>query len=263
MANVQAHTTTQRSLSLQPAATSNYGTETSFAPTALVEDDVGEMLDWRSRAIAADADEDDDIIVVDLKRESVVIDFTWSKEKPFREYRNIDQLTVAQKKDAPKYLKPADLRKQAIENWHPTRYKGKFSQYNHETKQLEVVVKRVGLWDFCFKLLAIFRPELASSKNHDVKTFMVSRICLNEGYNEGFCCRLAIGNCRCVSKCRIASHGINAAWICCKFNAVQCAIAHSVFHRHDLVTNCTERNDVAPSGYVTTYKKKIGSSKKQ
>ena len=213
------------------------------------------MLSWDERAKAANANDDDDIVIIDnLKRENVVINFIWDKNKPFREYRDIDQLSVAQKKEAPKYLKPADLRKRAIEAWHPTLYKGKFSQYNHQTKQLEIVVKCVGLWDFCFKLLAIFRPEIASSKNYDIKTFMVSRICLNEGYIEGFCCRLSVGHCRCVGKCRAAGHGINIAWICCKFNPVQCAIVHSVFHRHDLVTNCTERNDVAPDNYVTSYK---------
>ena len=83
---------------------------------------------------------------------------------------------------------------------------------------------------------------------------MVTRICLNEGYDEGFCCRLSVGFCRCMSKCRSIGHGVNGAWICCKFNPVQCAIVHSVFHRHDLVTNCSERGDVAPDDYIVSYK---------
>ena len=183
-----------------------------------------------------------------------MIDFVWHKNTPFREFRDIRQLTKAEKQQTPKYLKPADLRKKAIEAWHPKTYKGKFSEWNYKTKQLEITVKCVRLWDFSFKLMAIFRVEIASSKNFDAKNFLTSHICMNEGYDEGFCCRLATIMCHCMAKACSAGHGINAAWICCKFNPVQCAIVHNVFHRHDLVSNCEERNDVAPEGYIVSQK---------
>lgn len=212
-------------------------------------------MSWDARAKAADANDDDDIIVIDnLKRENVVIDYVWGDLVPFREFRDIRQLSTAEKQQAPKYLKPQDLRKKAIEAWMPKTYAGNFSEYNYDTKKVETVKKIVGLWDFAFKLLAIFRPEIAATKNYDAKNFLTTRICLNEGYQDGFCCCLAAIMCRCIQKARAAGHGINSGWFCCKCNPTACAIVHSVFHRHDIVSNYKERDDLAPMGYVLSKK---------
>ena len=75
---------------------------------------------------------------------------------------------------------------------------------------------------------------------------------MNKGYEEGFCCHLGALMCRCIPKARAAGHGINSALFCCKDNPTICIVVHSVFHRHDLVTNMEDREDLAPEGYVLT-----------